>query len=89
MIDTSGAAHLPHGSERCDVYHRTVGRCQLVAPHSDLHALSTDGAYLTWLGVDVSTWHKVDAPAWLFRLPWAGAHGPGAVPVDPREGTRR
>jgi hypothetical protein len=62
--------------ERCEIYDRPTGRCQLDKTHSGPHAISIDGAFITWQGQDVHSWAKRKPPAWLVQLPWAEGYEP-------------
>jgi hypothetical protein len=66
-------------TDRCAAYRSTVGRCQLAVDHQGPHALSADGAYLTWLEGPTYRWSKSRPAGWLADLPWVTGHHPTLV----------
>ena len=57
--------------ERCEVYDRESGRCQLLAEHDGLHATDVGGKCMTWHAEQIEYWPLYPAaPQWLIELPW-------------------
>jgi hypothetical protein len=63
--------------ERCPIYDRDSGRCQLLAEHLGPHATEVgDSTCMTWHAGQTQYWPLYQAPHWLIDLPWIPGHQP-------------